>query len=393
MPVRFHLLPFAFLLGLAAMVHADPVSLQSGGDTFIAGSVVSETVDTTGDTFVAARTAVTRGVSQGDLHVTGLDVTVSADAARDLYAFGGTVVLRGAVAEDLTAAGFSLRTEPTSETTGNARLFGNTLTIEGPVDGALLATGMDIILNAPIAGDARLYARSLTFGPDARVGGTLTYGMDQEIAVPERVAPAARVAFEKITVQDAWGEWDDIREEMPVLPTFLSLFHGFVISFLFFLALGALALGLMPNRLERMQQSVLQAPGMSILLGVIGLSTLFGLVPITAMTIVGLPFVPIAVLGIVVAWILGYALGAYSVAMRLWAGFGGDATPGTLARLLVFAAAILFVALLNFIPFVGWVANYTLVLLGIGALTRSLFLSCVGAPDAALDIDAGQGEA
>jgi hypothetical protein len=42
---------------------------------------------------------------------------------------------------------------------------------------------------------------------------------------------------------------------------------------------------------------------------------------------------------------------------------------------------------LNFIPFVGWVANYTLVLLGIGAMTRAVFQSMLGNPGLALDVD------
>jgi hypothetical protein len=42
---------------------------------------------------------------------------------------------------------------------------------------------------------------------------------------------------------------------------------------------------------------------------------------------------------------------------------------------------------LNFIPFVGWVANYTLVLLGIGAMIRALFFYFIGNPGLALDVD------
>ena len=88
------------------------------------------------------------GATSGDLHVAGFDVSVSAETTQDLYAAGATVVVRGSVGEDLTAVGFSVRTESTSETRGNARLVGNTLTIEGPVSGALTATGTDVILNA-----------------------------------------------------------------------------------------------------------------------------------------------------------------------------------------------------------------------------------------------------
>ena len=43
-----------------------------------------------------------------------------------------------------------------------------------------MATGRDVILNAPVAGDVRIFASTLSFGPNALVGGTLTYGTEEE---------------------------------------------------------------------------------------------------------------------------------------------------------------------------------------------------------------------
>lgn len=366
---------------------AETMSLDNGGDRFLSGGVLSETLDSSGDAFVSGRTVTTYGETGGDLHVSGFDLTIGTDTAEDLYAAGATVVLRGKVARDLTAAGFSVRTETAAVTQGNARLFGNTVTLQGPVAGALMAMGRDVVLNAPIDGDARIIARTISFGPDARVGGALTYSAEEEITVPDRVASAERVRFQRFSPDEAWRDWRHMRHEMPVLPTFAALMFGFIVSLLFFVLLGALMLGFMPKRLERMRQAISDTPGQTILLGVIGLSILFGLVPITGLTIVGLPFVPIAILGIVVCWTLGYALGAYSVAMRVWTAFGGADAPANGPRLLVFAGAITFIALLNFIPFVGWVANYTLVLLGIGAMTHMTFQSLLGNAGEALDVD------
>jgi hypothetical protein len=42
---------------------------------------------------------------------------------------------------------------------------------------------------------------------------------------------------------------------------------------------------------------------------------------------------------------------------------------------------------LNFIPFVGWVVNYTLVLLGVGAMTGGTLALFIPDPDPALDLD------
>ncbi len=375
------------VLGMTSAAFADTTSVTHGGDTFIAGAQVNEAIAADGDAFLAARTVAARGAAAGDLHVAGLDITISADTDKDLYAAGANVIIRGLIAEDLTAAGFAVRTENTSVTAGNARLFGNSVTIEGPIEGALLVTGGDVIVNAAISGDARVLARSISFGPDARIDGTLTYSTSEKIVVPERVAPGERVVFEAVSVSRLSQEWDEVAKDMPVLPSFASMLFGFLISLLFFLVLGALMLGFMPKRLARLRRSIAEAPGQMILLGVIGLSMLFGMVPITAMTIVGLPFVPIVLLGIVMIWTLGYALGAYGVAMRVWSGFGGADAPNSATRLLVFAAAITCIALLNFIPFVGWVANYTLVLLGVGAMTRALFLRFIGNPGVAFDVD------
>lgn len=387
MPILPKIIAVLMCCGVAQASLADTVSAQNGDDTFFAGAQVNQAVNTSGDTFISARSAKVSGASQGDLHVSGFDVSVSADANEDLYAAGATVVIRGSVGEDLTAAAFSLRTESTSRTQGNARLMANSVTVEGPVGGALSVMGRDVILNAEINGDVRVFAQTLSFGPDAVVNGTLTYSTEEKMSVPTRVAAANRVEFEKFSGGRVWEEWQNVGEDMPVFPTFASMFFGFLISLFFFLVLGAIMLAFMPKRLRRMRRSIAEAPGQTLILGVIGLSMLIGMVPITAMTIVGLPFVLIVILALVVAWTLGYALGAYSVAMRVWTGLGGADDPSNGIRLMVLAAAITCVALLNFIPFVGWVVNYALVLLGIGAMTRAVFQSLIGSPDVVLDVD------
>ena len=387
MKLLHKILVASILILSAAMAWSDTNQFESGGDTFISGALVNETLETSGDAFAAARTVTVSGQANGDLHATGLDVTVNADTSEDLYAFGGSVLVRSQVAKDLTIAGFSVRTSTSSATNGNARMFGNTATIEGSVLGSLLVTAQDVVLNAPIEGDVRILARSISFGSKARIGGILTYSTTDKISVPDSVVPPERVVFEKASLSAAWDQWEDVRKDMPILPTTASLLLGFIVSLLFFLALGALTLGFMPKRLSKMRQSIARAPGRSILSGVIGLSMLFGMVPVIGLTIIGLPFVFIVVLTIIVAWTLGYALGAYSVAMRIWAAFGGDENPSNLTRLLVFGAAITVIALLNFIPFVGWVANYTLVLLGIGAITNAIFQNFIGNPGEAFDVD------
>ncbi len=378
--------PLALALCLALPALPAPADetrrTTNGSDTFIAGDTVLEAIGETGDSFVAGHTAILGGEGLGDLHVAGFDVTVRAEVAEDLYAAGATVDIAASVGGDVTAAGYSVTIEPGAAVAGNMRLAGNTVTIEGPVEGALSVMGRNVVLNAAVGGNLQVTAGSLSFGEAARVDGLLNYSTVREAAVPDSVAPAERVRYARLDWDDDWEDFDVFwgEEDMPVFPTAMSLFGAFLVSLLFFVALGALALGFMPERLEAMRASIAAAPGRTFLLGVAGLAVLFGLVPISVMTLVGLPFLPILLLAILVVWTLGYAFGAYTVGMHVWASLGGAAEPGTLARLALLAIAVSVVALLNFIPFVGWVANFTLVLIGIGALTEALLGRFIAAP-------------
>ena len=384
------IIALCLVFGLASQAAiAEEANVRNGSDTFIGGDTILIELDSSGDTFVGGQAATLGGTSLGDLHVSGFDVSVRTDVAQDLYAAGATVEIRGAVSGDTSAMGFTVRTLSSSKTIGNTRLAGNTVTIEGPVQGALSVLGRSVILNAPIQGDVLITAKTLAFGENAKIEGRLSYSTEARVTVPESVISADRVTYSKLEIGRNWRDFrnDWPIGEMPGFPGTATVFGAFLLLLLFFMLLGALALAFVPDKVERMRLGIAAAPGRSMLLGVIGLSMLFGLVPITALTIIGLPFLPFFLLAIVVVWTLGYALGGYAIAMYLWRALGGSEDPNTIIRVLLIAGAVTVVALLNFIPFVGWAANYALVLIGIGAITRSTFAYFVTSPGPALDVD------
>jgi hypothetical protein len=342
-----------------------------GNDIFIAGSGPSSSIDAPRDVFIAGNAVTLKGDAVGDVHATGFDVEVETVTGGDLYAAGGAVTIRSSVGEDLTATGFSVRTSQNAITTGNARLSGLTITIDGPVSGALLAMGNEIILNARIGGDARIVANKINFGPEALIVGKLDYSSSIEIAIPARVISPDRIHFEILDnsgifkgVRDSW-----LDTEYPFLPTVISRFIAFVITLAIVVIVGAISLKSLPDQVERLRTLITKRPGVTFLIGMLGLSMLFGMVPVATMTVVGLPFIPIVVAAIILGWILGYTLGAYTISLWIWQAFGGADTPTQLQRLVALALSVVVLVILNFIPFVGWVANYTLVLLGIGAIT------------------------
>ena len=379
---------------IASLVLAGPglaqnVSRVHGGDTYSAGETVTETLSATGDVFAAGSVITTSGSTSGDIHAAGFDVNISTNTGGDLYAAGSSVTISAPVGDDITAAGFSVRSTAAAPVEGNLRFFGRSLTIEGPIGGALTAFGGNVHLNAPVSGDAWIVAENVTFGPEARIDGSLLLSTEDSTSVPERVIPAARITVEQWDAGKMYREFDRSWDamDMPMLPTWLTMFSAFLISAIFLLMLAAIFLTFAEKPVEKMRRRVIRQPLQTFLLGVIGLSTLFGLVPVTALTIIGIPFIPFALLAILVVWTLGYLLAAYGVARRVLVASHGQDDPSLLIKLVTIAVAICVVAILNFIPFVGWVINYTLVLLGVGAMTAGLLSIWISDPDPAVELD------
>lgn len=380
MPLRLIALVAALCWSLGAS--AETMTSQNGSDSFFAGDTLLLTLDEKGDAFAAASTAILGGVAAESLHVAGFDLSIGTDVGGDIYAAGVKIELDSSAAGDTTAFGFSVKSTDKATTEGNARLAGNTVTIDGPVRGALTVMGRSVILNAPVDGDVRIAAGTLTFGPEALVRGMLSYSTPDVVDVPERVAMPDRVFYSELDLGEEWETFpeDWPAPEMPTFPTAMTVFGTFLVTLLFFIVLGAIALAFFPDQLERTRLSLAAAPGRAMLAGVAGLSLMIGLIPVALMTIVGIPFIPIIILALIAAWTLGYALGAYALALYVWGALAGDKAPGVYARLALLAAAVTIIALFNFIPFVGWVVNFTLVLLGIGAMARPILARIASVP-------------
>lgn len=361
-------------LTLPLAVGAQSTAREVGGDLFL--SEPQPPVNAARDVFAVGFSTDLSGTVAEDAHAVGFSVEVDAETAGDLYATGGSVSVRGPVGSDMNAIGGTVRTHPSAVTSGNARVTGGSVQIEGPVEGALMASGAEVYLNAPIEGDAFLSGARIRFGPEATVSGMLTYSTSDPIEIPQSVAAPGRVVFQQMQFDDMMRrggrDWDwPEGPDMEIGPG--AAIGALAATLGSFLLVGALFLAFTPALVSRMRKRVAARPGNTALSGLIGLSMLFGSVPILAMTIIGIPLVPFAVLAILIVWFLGYVLGAYSIGMGVARALGAAEDPSIAIRLAVLAATALIAGLLNFIPIIGWMANFAIVLLGVGAMTFEAF--------------------
>lgn len=294
----------------------------------------------------------------GDRIVVGPDETIDGD----LTAFGGTIVVRGTVNGDLDAFGGNVLV--TGTVTGDVSAVAGNVRIEGDVGGSVDANGGNVelgrdatvggnfragagnvVLAGTVRGDAEADAGTVVLAESAVVEGDLRYGgelVDQGGAVRGRVVqePAAGGA------------------PFPLIPGWAFRLYGALVTLL----VGAILLAAFPegtrNVADRVRDSPLRTGGAGIL-ALVGVPVLLVLL---ALSIVGIPltvagFVLYGV-GVWLAGILGrYAVGAWLLSLA--------DTDNRWLALLVGVAALY---LVGFVPFLGEVAGFLVMLLGLGAM-------------------------
>lgn len=369
---------------LLALALAAPAVGQTPGpapDSFVAGGSDLPDLAAPGDVFATGARLRLRGTAGGDIHAMGFDVEVELPAPGDLYVMGGSVRVRAPVAGDLSATGFSVETAPEAEVGGNARLSGGSVEIGGRIGGALTASGGEVRLDAAVAGDAQIAGGEIGFGPAAQVAGVLTITAPEPVEVPLTVAPPERVVFRAADEARMMGgmggrmgwEWDEAPHGMAAAmgAGFLPMFWGALWGLGAMVALGALVLGVVPDRMERLREDVMAAPGRALLWGLGTFAALIGLVPLLALTLVGLPLAFVVGLCLAAAWIAGHLVGTYALAARA-AEAAGLALTGFWQRLGALAGGLVVLGLVSLIPVAGWIALLLVVFLGLGGLVEAL---------------------
>lgn len=369
------LFTLAALLPTAAV--ADQVGLSFGGDSYAAGQTASISEPVSRDAFIAGYNVSLSAAVTGSAHMAGYNVSVNAPVGNDLYAAGFTVTVTGPVAGDISAMGNSVVVNSADAVPGNARLAGASLLVDSPIQGSLLATANTLSLNAPIAGDFSFYGEAITFGPDARIDGKVSIQAPREIPVPATVAAADRVTFQQIVSPDYAGEAGKAAQN--IWSGFWFAVWATIAWWVLLLVVGAAFIATMPRLVSDLSTLSTSRPFRRLGVGILAFASTIGLVPVTALTLIGLIALPVVLLYVFVACSLAYLAGVYFVGARIWHAIRPIET--NLHRILVLAASLVLGGLATMVPILGWAVTLLLVAYGFG-----LFASRVIA-------DWGQGDA
>jgi len=322
----------------------------AGRNVTAAGAFVALTADTDEDAMIAGGTVRVDGRVGEDLFAAGGRVRIGASVAEDAFLAGGSVSLGSgsSVGADLFAAGGDLVIDGT--VAGDAFLGAGTTEIAGTIDGDVEAAGGSLILlpGARIAGDLRF------LGPDA-----------PEIA--EGATVGGTVVHETIVDRDDRGGREDRRRG----PAAVAGAVGGAIFTLGIVLAGALWLAASPRTVAGAARGFRETPVVGGLLG-LAVAAVWPLATLLlAVTVVGLPVAGVLFVLYPVVLFAGYLIGAFGLADIVLA--RRILPPGYGLRLLGFALAVIALALVSLIPFLGTLAVVVVFLIGLGALARTIF--------------------
>ena len=371
-----------------------------GGDTYASGQTPKLDDPSPRSVFVSGFSPSIDASVAKDAHIAGGHVSIDAPIAGDVYAAGFWVSIDGPVSGDVSASGYSVSLGKAADVGGNTRVASRSLDIDGNLSGSLLAVAQNVTINGEISGDVLVAIDHLTFGPDAKINGSLVYLGPRDADIPASVIDPDRVIHKRIAGRaittlaelTAAGETLNKLKDGKAVKTavevtaakkavqvtavalsgheqksFWTELADFIAALVINLIVVALLFWLMPRRTELTRARLQDRPLGSLGYGFIAMAALIGVVPVAALTIVGIVLIPFFILFAVIVCYIAYLLAAYALAW--WALNAIKPVPQTFVnRLLATAAGLALFSLLHYVPYVGWIANIAITFLGLGAV-------------------------
>lgn len=334
------------------------------------GSVTISQSDATTDLHVVAQTVTVSNNVGGDLLAAGSDITVSGNVQNSSFLVGGsitttgnvghhlrvagnTVTIAGTITGDVYAAGSDVSIQPSAVITGSLYVAASTLTINGTVKGGVWARTADIVINGSV-GSVHAQTSTIEIQSQAIVNGDLTYSAPTS-AVIDSAARITGLTKYTVTTATARGWWQDQFSFGRLLVLLGSMLLLWLITLLW------------PRRTSKAITNFYTNPFKNFLIGLGLLVVGPGLVIASFISLVGMGIAIFAgtvwLTLLVLATVLApLALGSWLVGKLTKE---GDDKPLDWQAIVV---GVLIYEIIGFIPILGGLVKFVLVVIGFGAL-------------------------
>ncbi len=329
-------------------------------DLYLAGAQVDLYASVNGDAVVAGGQLNLEGDISADLVAAGGSIGLRGPVADDARLAGGDIRVAGRIGDDLVAAGGRIQISPAASVGGRAWISGGELRIDGHVVEELRASGGRVVISGKIDGDVELWADQIIIEDTAVIGGNLHYSS----AHPANIGSGATIDGEvKYTPVEGHLKAVIVGAILTMLMLLFSMIITAVVLYLLF-----------PEWSLRVSQSLRNQPWISLAVGLAVFAGAPVLMIILFSTAIGvwLGLMLLAVYLVLLA--VGYFAGAMFVGNAGLDMLHRTEVSKTL-RAVALAVAIFVLAVVNLVPLLGGLVNWLVLLAGIGALSRQLYLA------------------
>jgi cytoskeletal protein CcmA (bactofilin family) len=368
-------------LGLAALSLFIPSLLQAqeAGETvvmrgtidqdlYVAGGTVDVLADVNGDVIAGGGQVNIDNTVSGDILAGGGNVSIRARVGDDVRVAGGNITISGSVGDDLIAGGGQLLLAPSATVGGRAWLGGGNVQINGKVGKGVKAAGNHVVIAGDITGDVELYAESIDIEPGAVIRGNLTYYSREEA----RIANGAEITG--TVKREPLGPGKEAREH--------ARGFGYVARLALSITLmitGIVLYLLFPTASVGAARTINESPWKSLGLGFAILAATPLVVLLLCISFLGIWLGLLALAVYLMFLLLGFLTGILNIGdwgLRL-IDRAKTATKGW--RVLSIIAALLALWIVRFVPVLGGLLAFAILLFGLGALTLYLWRRYVSA--------------
>ena len=347
------------------MRSGESVSVDSGeiiDDTLIAsGRTVRIDGEVTGDLIAFAQSIEISGTVLGDIYSFGRTIEVDGRAGGGFAGFGQVIRIGNSIGQSVYGFAQTLRSSPDATIEGDLFAFGENISVGGSVGRNASVFGSTLTISGEVKRDVTFRGRLATIQSSAAIGGNLDVGLPDEENL--EVDAASTLGGETIVEVPEPGQEEDgdgLLSAWSIAWTALWLVTAFLSGLLLLWALPALRRVPLDNL-----NGILTSAG----LGFVLVTATPVLAVVLAITLIGLP----AGLVIGAIWALSLYVSKIVVAHFLGNALLRPEPQGVRSLLLPLLAGLVLVLVAVSLPYVGWVINLLLVIIGLGAMGQALY--------------------
>lgn len=362
------------LLMLGYARPAEAIEIRSRGDISVdAGEIVDDTFvafgrtvridgEVTGDLIAFAQSIEINGTVLGDIYIFGRTIEVDGPVGGGFAGFGQVIRIGDSFGQSVYGFAQSFRSSRDATIAGDLFAFGEDISVGGSVGRNVTVSGNTLTISGEVKRDVTFRGWMATIQSSASIGGDLDVGLPDEDDL--EVDAAATIAGETIVDIPEPGqeeaEEDGIVSLWTIAWTALWLVTAFLSGLLLLWALPALRRVPLDNL-----TGILTSAG----LGFVLVTATPVLAVVLAVTLIGLP----AGLVIAAVWALSLYVSKIVVAHFLGNALLRPKQQGVRSLLLPLLAGLVLVLIAVSLPYVGWVINLLLVIIGLGAMGQALY--------------------